>query len=183
MLPSSKPLMHISKDPGKNFHYSPMPEIPTMGMSGWGGLCPWGERRKPSPGPSVPGAPNPGSECRSNLALTPRAAGTWPAPRTHSRAGSLPPSTAAGWLPASGVHHGDGCPGAVAARGGGRRKSVTRGGQSARRRGGTTGGGKEEQQEIAFQGSRGLCPGPGELQVPLLRIWVLAADGAARDEV
>lgn len=140
-------------------------------------------RRKPSPGPSVPGAPNHGSECRSNLALTPRAAGTWPAPRTHSRAGSLPPSTAAGWLPASGVHHGDGCPGAVAARGGGRRKSVTRGGQSARRRGGTTGGGQEEQQEIAFQGSRRLCPGPGELQVPLLRIWVLAADGAARDEV
>ena len=60
---------------------------------------------------------------------------------------------------------------------------MTRGGQSARRRGGTAGGGKEEQQEIAFQGSRGLCLGPGELQVPLLRIWVLAADGAARDEV
>lgn len=36
---------------------------------------------------------------------------------------------------------------------------------------------------MAFRGSLGLCPGPGELQVPLLRIWVLAADGAARDEV
>lgn len=95
----------------------------------------------------VPGAPNHGSECRSSLALTPRAAGTWPAPCTHSRAGSLPPSTAAGWLPASGVHHGDGCPGAVAARGGGRRKSVTGGGQSAWRRGGTTGGGKRSSRK------------------------------------
>ena len=126
--------------------------------------------------------------------ITVRSAGaTSPSPRTRSwhlasaphslMSRVLASSTAAGWLPASGVHLGDGCQGAVAARGGGRRKSVTRGGQSARRRGGTAGGGKEEQQEIAFQGSRGLCLGPGELQVPLLRIWVLAADGAARDEV
>ena len=38
-VPSSRPQMHatISTDSGKNPHNPPRPEIPTLGMSGWGG--------------------------------------------------------------------------------------------------------------------------------------------------
>lgn len=105
MLPSSKPLMHttVSKDSGKNSHYPPMPEIPTLGMSGRRGLCPWDRggagqaRPPPSPGLSVSGAPHHSSECRSNLALTPHAPGPWPAPRTHSCTPCLPPPPPGGF--------------------------------------------------------------------------------------
>lgn len=97
----------ISTDSGKNPHYPPRPEIPTLGMSQGGeGRCCWGgggaEVQPPrSPGPSRSGASNqgpPSSGCRSNLALILHAPGHWPAATDpHSGAWSLLPLRSGGF--------------------------------------------------------------------------------------
>lgn len=91
MLPSSKPLMHttVSKDSGKNSHYPPMPEIPTLGMSGRRGLCPWdGEAQAKH---DLHRAQV--SACLEHLIIVRSAGATSPSPRTLPAPGPRPALT------------------------------------------------------------------------------------------